>query len=120
MEVIEINNFFKALIRYKKGVLNFPEEEFSHMDSSYIILEFSGEPEKIHQESSQAIKKGLNINGDALYFILFVNDKDSIDKVMAALPFDEIRDLALIEKYGIYTLPQSEGKSPQKLILIFQ
>ena len=105
---------------YKKNVLNFPEEELKQLDSSYKVLEFSGKPENIFNESSEVIKKGLEITGDTIYFLLYGNDNDRIDKVMKAIPMDEIRSLTLKEKYGIYTLPESKGNLSIKLILIFK
>lgn len=120
MGLIEISKFYNDLKRYKKGVLNFSQEEFKQIDSTYMMLEFSGEPEKIYQESFEAIKKGLTIHDDTIYFILFANNDDRIDKVMKAIPIDEIRSLTLKEKYGLYLLPKSEGNLPLKLILIFR
>ena len=117
---MSINELLYLLERYKRGVLNISEEELKQMDSSYTFLEFTGEPEKIYHESSEAIKKGLPIKGDTIYILLLVNDNDPMDKVMQTTPMNDIRDLALKEKYGIYTFPQSEGKLPLKLVLIFK
>lgn len=115
-----VKEILAKLSGYKKNVLNFPEEELRQLDSSYKVLDFSGNPENIRQNSSGVIKKGLEITGNTIYFLLFANDNDRIDKVMKAIPMDEIRSLALHEKYGLYTLPTSEGILPITLLLIFK
>lgn len=119
MEIIEITKFLEDLKRCERGVLNFSEDEFYQMDSTYTIIEFSGESDKIYRDSSEAIKKGLSFLSDFIYFILFINYNDRIE-VMKAIPMDEIRSLALKEKYGLYKLSHLEGNLPLKLIFIFK
>lgn len=117
---MSINALLYQLERYKRGAINFSEEELKQMDSSYTFLEFTGEPEKIYHESSEAIKKGLPIKGDTIYILLLVNDNDRLDKVMQTIPMNEIRSLSLNEKYGIYTSPPSEDILQTTLLLIFK
>lgn len=120
MKIIDKEKFCKEIKNYQRGVMNFSEEEINQMDSSHKIVEFSGEPEDISKEATYVIKNKLSIQGDTIYFILLANANDRMDKIMKAIPMDEIRSLNLKEKYGIYILSESKGNLPIKLMLIFK
>ena len=112
--------FLSQLTKYEVGVINFSEEELVQLDQTYTFLEFNGEPEEIHHESSEIIKTGLPSNVDTIYFLLLTNNNVRISKIMEPIPSDEIRNLDITKKYGIYKLPGGTGKFPLKLIMIFK
>lgn len=108
------------LAKYEIGVINFSEEELVQLDQTHTFLEFTGEPDEIHHESSEIIKTGLPSNVDTIYFLLLTDNNVNISKIMETIPSDEIRNLDITKKIGIYKVPRETVKFPLKLIMIFK